>query len=150
MNKIVKSTLLSIIVLVSVDGCTRGANGLSRECQPGMYCYKNINFGPSKGKSFEQGVRDGCRTGEGVFTKDYSISRTDKNYFDGWMVGHSRCKQQLPNEGTVQDEIHSRKRAEYQIQQMRLEQSVNTDSEENIVDSILETNQDTTTQDFEY
>ncbi|HGZ70513.1 MAG TPA: hypothetical protein ENL00_02525 [Nitratifractor sp.] len=150
MNKIVKYTLFSVIAISVIGGCSRRSGGLSTPCQPGMYCYKKINFGASKGKSFEQGVRDGCKTGEGVFTKDYYSSGRDKNYQDGWILGHSKCKQQLPNEGTAQDEIHSRKRAEYQIQQMRLQQESDTSKEENIVDAIMDNNQDTTTQDFEY
>ncbi len=152
MKKIVKCTLISFLTIASIDGCARRAGGLPMTCQPGMYCYKNINFGPSKGKSFEQGVRDGCQTREGTFTKDYSRSSRDKLYEEGWELGMSRCKQQLPNEGTIQDEINSRKHAEYQIQQLKLQQSAQEEesSEENIVDAILDNNQNSDTQDFEY
>ena len=149
MKRIVNCALISLVTIALLDGCARRSGGLSRTCQPGMYCFKNINFGPSKGRAFEQGVRDGCRTREGTFTKDYSRSR-NKLYQEGWQLGMSRCKQQLPNEGTIQDEINSRKRAEYQIQQLKLQQSVQETNEENIVDAILETNQNNDTQDFEY
>lgn len=148
MKKFVEYSLYSLTALLFIGGCSR-APGLPQSCQPGMYCYKNINFGPSKGPSFERGVRDGCKTGEGEFTKDYSSSSSDKNYQTGWILGRSKCKQQLPNAGTIQDEIHSRKRAEYQIEQMKLEQSTSQSSTESIVDSLLQSNQDTT-DDFEY
>jgi len=150
MKKIVNYTLISLVTIILIDSCARRSTGLPLTCQPGMFCYKNINFGPSKGRAFEQGVRDGCQTREGTFTKDYSQSSTNKTYKEGWELGMSRCKQQLPNEGTIQDEINSRKRAEYQIQQLKLQQSTQEASEENIVDAILDNNQDTNTQDFEY
>jgi len=150
MSKIVKGSIITLIALSVMSGCARRAHNISSPCQPGVYCYKNINFGPSKGRSFEQGVRDGCRTKEGTFTKDYSKSNRDKNYVAGWILGLTKCKQKLPNEGTMQEEINSRKRAEYQIQQMRLQQESSTATEENIVDAILDNTQDTTTQDFEY
>ncbi len=149
MKKIVNFILISLITIVLLDSCARRSGGLSRNCQPGMYCYKNINFGPSKGRLFEQGVRDGCRTREGTFTKDYSRSR-NKLYQEGWQLGMSRCKQQLPNEGTIQDEINSKKRAEYQIQQLKLQQSMQESDEVNIVDALLEGEHNSDTQDFEY
>ncbi len=149
MKKIVNYTLISLVMIALIDGCARRSSGLSRACQPGMYCYKNINFGPSKGRAFEQGVRDGCRTREGTFTKDYSRSQNNL-YQEGWQLGMSRCKQQLPNEGTIQDEINSRKRAEYQIQQLKLQQSMQQEDEVNIVDAILESERNRDTQDFEY
>jgi len=104
-----------------------------------MYCYKNINFGLTRGSSYEKGIRDGCKTGEGYFTKDYYASRRDKNYYDGWIVGRSKCKQILPNEGTRLAEQKSRQRAEYQIRKLKMEQEQQPEVE-SIVDSILDRN----------
>lgn len=148
MNKLVKYSLYSLTTLLYISGCSRGP-AVPQSCQPGMYCYKNINFGVSKGSSFERGIRDGCKTGEGDFRKDYGSSSSNKNYENGWILGRSKCKQQLPNEGTIQDEMHSRQRAEYQIQQMKIEQASSDAPTESIVDNLLQSNQDNT-DDFEY
>ena len=103
-----------------------------------FFCYNHINFGKSRGKDYEAGIKDGCKTGEGTFTKDYSMSSSSKDYYDGWILGRSKCKQILPNEGTIQDELNSKKRAEYLIEQMKLRQSSpDSDSQEGIVDKLL-------------
>ena len=150
MGKIFKfSTLLTVAVMVI--GCASSNRASLGECQKGMYCFKGINFGVSRGSDYEKGIRDGCRTGEGTFTKDYSMSSSSKNYFDGWILGRSKCKQILPNEGTRQEEENSKKRAEYQIEQMKLEQSsTNSDSQEGIIDSLLNSNDNSDSQDLEY
>ena len=120
-------------------------------CGKGAYCYKNINFGPSRGRSFEQGIADGCRTGEGHFRKDYYKSSHDKNYADGWILGRSKCRQILPNEGTLLEQQHSKQRAEYQIRQMQMQQEAQPDPE-SMVDAILNATDNNTEQiqDIEY
>ena len=135
MGKIVNNSLISIVSVLLITSCANN-NLQPGQCTEGMYCYKNINFGKSRGSSYEKGIRDGCRTGEGRFTKDYYASSTDKSYYDGWILGRSKCKQILPNEGTRLAQEKSRQRAEYQIKQMKIEQESQPE-EENIVDSLL-------------
>jgi len=150
MGKTVKISILLAVSTILI-GCANSDSATPGECQKGMYCYKSINFGVSRGADYEKGIRDGCRTGEGTFTKDYSMSSSSKDYFDGWILGRSKCKQILPNEGTKQEELNSKKRAEYQIEQMKLEQSSsNSDSQEGIVDSLLNSNDNSDSQDLEY
>ena len=152
MSKIVKVSLFSIVSIAVLVGCSNSSSATPSTCQEGMYCYKNINFGKSEGADFEQGVRDGCKTAEGDFRKDYSKSSSSKTYVDGWMLGRSKCKQVLPNEGTIQEERNSKKRAEYQIEQMRMQQNIqNSDSEEGIVDKLLnDNNSNSSAQEIEY
>ncbi len=152
MSKIIKVSLLSLASIAILVGCSNSSNATPSTCQEGMYCYKNINFGKSEGSDFEQGVRDGCHTAEGDFRKDYSKSSSSKTYVDGWMLGRSKCKQILPNEGTMQEEIDSKKRAEYQIEQMRMQQNTqNSDSEEGVIDKLLnDNNNDNSAQEIEY
>ena len=149
MARFVKASKL-IIATFAIIGCSNNSEVSPGNCSKGFFCYKNINFGKSRGKNFEQGIKDGCKTGEGTFTKDYSLSAISKDYFDGWILGRSKCKQILPNEGTRQAEINSRKRAEYQIQKLKMEQSLSIDSQEGIVDSLLNSNQDSDIEDIEY
>ena len=149
MGRFVKVSKL-IIATFTIIGCSNNSEVSPGNCPEGFFCYKNINFGKSRGSHFEQGIKDGCRTGEGTFTKDYSLSSTSKDYFDGWILGRSKCKQILPNEGTKQAEINSRKRAEYQIRKLKMEQSLNSDSQEGIVDSLLNSNQNNNVEDVEY
>ena len=149
MGKIVKISFSVAVAYLISSGCS-SSNPVSPEnCPSGHYCYKSIDFGETRGADYEAGIRDGCKTGEGTFTKDYYKSSSSKDYYDGWIVGRSHCKQILPNEGTRQAEINSRKRAEYQIQKLKLEQSSQESSEEGIVDSLLKDNSEDT-QTVEY
>jgi len=151
MRKKVKISLFFTLSAFAIVGCSNNNNLSVENCGEGNYCYKNINFGPTQGSEYEKGIRDGCTTGEGDFRKDYSLSSSSKSYFDGWILGRSKCKQILPNEGTKQEELNSKKRAEYQIEQMKLQQGSSTsDSEEGVVDSLLNNKKDTTAQDVEY
>jgi len=146
-KKVINSILLTTSTLI-IASCS--GNSPTPSCAKDAYCYKNINFGKSRGSSYEHGIRDGCRTGEGEFTKDYSSSSSDKNYYDGWILGRSKCKQILPNEGTKLEEEKSRQRAEYQIRQMKLEQG-SKPSEESIVDALMGGGNDTeSVQETEY
>jgi len=137
MRKIVVLSFLGVISSLVIVGCGNSKNLTPQNCQKNMYCYKSINFGVSRGSSWEKGIRDGCRTGEGYFTKDYYASSSDKNYYDGWILGRSKCKQKLPNEGTRLAEQKSRQRAEYQIRKLKMEQEQQPEIE-NIVDGLLE------------
>ncbi len=136
MKKVI-SISLSILISTYFVGCSRRGVPKPNVCTKGSYCYKNINFGKSRGPSYEKGIRDGCRTGEGFFTKDYYKSSTDKNYYDGWILGRSKCKQILPNEGTILAEEKSKKRAEYQIRMLKMQKEQEPQQEESIVDAIL-------------
>jgi len=142
MENKVKASIFLGLSFFALLGCSNNNEQLNMDnCGKDNYCYKNLNFGPSQGSEFEKGVRDGCKTAEGNFRKDYSLSSSSDIYKNGWVLGRTKCKQKLPNEGVKQEESNSRKRAEYQIQQMKLQQSTkNSDAEEGIVDRLLNGN----------
>ncbi len=148
MVKIFKASLIVAIGMV-ILGCRNQNNLQPLPCQKGMYCYKNINFGKSRGSSYEKGIRDGCKTGEGTFTKDYYLSSTNKNYYDGWILGRSKCHQILPNEGTLLEQENSKRRAEYQIKKLKMEQEM-IPQKEDIIDSLIESDSQEQVQDVEY
>ncbi len=148
MKKIAKASLIVLVCSSFFVGCSSRSSASPNSCQKGMYCYKNINFGKSRGYSYEKGIRDGCKTANGFFRKDYALSNRNKEYFDGWILGRSKCRQQLPNEGIRLAEQKSKQRAEYQIREMKLEQELQP-QQEDIVDAILNENSDQA-QDLEY
>jgi len=155
MNSRIKVLLSVSSALLLISGCAESGGSLSMaSCkQSGNFCYKNINFGATRGIDYEMGIKDGCKTGEGYFTKNYYMSSKSRDYFDGWILGRSKCKQVLPNEGTRQEEENSRKRAEYEIRQLKLKQNSsveNVSQEESIVDNILSENSNSNPNEVEY
>jgi hypothetical protein len=155
MSRSVRLLLSVSAITFFIGGCAESSGSLSLDScgKNGNFCHKNINFGPSRGVDYEMGIKDGCTTAEGTFTKNYYMSGKSKDYFDGWILGRSKCKQILPNEGTRQEEENSRKRAEYEINQLRLKQNSSVEDvsqEEGIVDSILNDNSENSSNDVEY
>ncbi len=143
MKKIVGSFIILFII-----GCGSNNNSLSlKNCgKNGNFCYHGINYGPIKSKLYKKGIIDGCKTAEGEFIKDYSLSSSSKDYFNGWILGRSKCKQILPNEGTRQEEINSKKRAEYEIRKLKEEQSLKDVTNEGIINNLINSNSDSSNE----
>jgi len=125
MKKKLKVSMFLTLSYSAIIGCSSYNKNISiaDDCGKKSFCYKGFNFGPSQGLEFEKGIKDGCKTAEGIFKKNYTLSSSSIKYKNGWMLGRIKCKQILPNEGTKQEKINSEKRAEYQINQMKIEQS---------------------------
>ncbi len=56
------------------------------------YIYQGINFGSDRDASFKKGVRDGCRTSNGDYTKDHNLFSSSESYKVGWEDGRLQCK----------------------------------------------------------
>ncbi|MCD6212212.1 MAG: hypothetical protein J7J02_04430 [Sulfurovum sp.] len=55
------------------------------------YIYNGINFGSDRDASFKHGVRDGCRTSDGDYTKDHNLFNNSESYKTGWEDGRLQC-----------------------------------------------------------
>jgi hypothetical protein len=56
------------------------------------YMYKGINFGSDRDVDFRQGVRDGCKTADGYYTKNHTLFKSNESYRVGWEDGRIQCK----------------------------------------------------------
>ena len=86
-------------LLLTLNGCTPSLG----RCFPymekaGYFCYRSHNFGRNVSEAYKQGVRDGCRTGEGYFRRDYALSSTSADYREGWDKGRAFCPLIVPDE----------------------------------------------------
>ena len=82
------------LLLLLAGGCASVGPG---KCSPrakeaGYACYGGINFGRVDDPLYRQGLRDGCRTGQGYFTKAYDLSRSSESYRQGWEKGRTYCR----------------------------------------------------------
>jgi len=68
----------------------------SNDTANGYFCHKGYNFGKGKSIQFKSGVRDGCRTARGYFSKDYTVSSWSQDYIDGWDAGRTICRHEIP------------------------------------------------------
>ena len=83
-------TLITTAALVTgllLSACTSSALPLGE-----AYIYNGINFGSDRDTSFKHGVRDGCKTADGDYTKDHTQFRNNESYKVGWEDGRLQCK----------------------------------------------------------
>ena len=59
------------------------------------YTYRNIYFGKNLSNTYKHGIRDGCETSRGVYTKSHQLFNDDNDYYNGWFIGRNRCKDLL-------------------------------------------------------
>lgn len=88
---------LGIITILTFSGCVSSTpKCVGNIGTSGYFCYQGYNFGKEKTPNYKKGVRDGCRTANGTFTKNYNLSSTYPDYIKGWNKGRATCKLIVP------------------------------------------------------
>jgi hypothetical protein len=71
---------------------------LLSSCQSGSspkyssaYIYQGIYFGRNFSSSYKQGIRDGCETSRGIYTKSHKLFNNNNDYYNGWFLGRHKC-----------------------------------------------------------
>ncbi len=98
-------TLLCLLggALFLLDGCTGISVSRCSSTAPsrGYFCYQGYNFGRVLSTSHKQGIKDGCHTANGHFSKNYTLSAHSPDYTKGWDRGRATCKLIPPAEAEV-------------------------------------------------
>ena len=71
-----------------LSGCY--SNG-SHRYQEG-YVYHGIYFDKGLSSHAKRGIRDGCETSRGVYTKSHRLFNNSNDYYNGWFMGRNRCR----------------------------------------------------------
>jgi len=58
----------------------------------GDFVYKGHDFGANRDANYRQGVKDGCSTSDGDYTKNHALFKGEKGYRAGWEHGRMHCK----------------------------------------------------------
>ena len=86
-------TLLTTTVIAAgffLSACTSSA--LPPLASGDTYIYNGVNFGVDRNADFKHGVRDGCRTSDGEYTKNHTLFNNNESYKVGWEDGRLQCK----------------------------------------------------------
>jgi hypothetical protein len=89
----IKKILIITTALVAgllLSACT--SSSLPPLAGGSAYIYNGVNFGSGRDASFKHGVRDGCRTSDGDYTKDHTLFNNSESYKVGWEDGRLQCK----------------------------------------------------------
>ncbi|MBD3788873.1 MAG: hypothetical protein IE885_00670 [Campylobacterales bacterium] len=58
----------------------------------GGYYYNGIYFGQNLDENYRHGIKDGCRTAQGEYTKSHRLFNNNQSYEDGWFLGRNKCR----------------------------------------------------------
>ncbi|MEA1879631.1 MAG: hypothetical protein U9N11_03185 [Campylobacterota bacterium] len=61
----------------------------------GGHYHSGVYFGTHFTDHFKRGIKDGCATSKGKYTKSHWFFKRKKDYVDGWFLGRNRCKHLL-------------------------------------------------------
>ena len=90
-----KVTLLSLFfagALLLFTGCGETPDLDGVRASKGDFVYKGHNFGSNRDAEYKQGVKDGCKTSSGNYTKNHSLFKAENDYHVGWEHGRIHCK----------------------------------------------------------
>ena len=74
-----------------INGCVQTAPEIPRAAGVDDFVFEGYNFGPHTDPLFRQGVKDGCRTADGTYTKNHEEYNKDGAYQVGWNDGRLKC-----------------------------------------------------------
>jgi len=90
-----KTLILASIFLTGsllFTGCTEGPNTDNVSASSGDFVYRSHNFGSNRDADYRKGVKDGCKTSDGDYTKNHSLFNAENDYRVGWEHGRMHCK----------------------------------------------------------
>ena len=89
-----KITLASIFLTGTLffTGCGKAPNLDGVSASSGDFVYRNHNFGSNRDTEYRKGVKDGCRTSDGDYTKNHTLFDAENDYRVGWEHGRMHCK----------------------------------------------------------
>jgi len=89
-------TKLGLVSLLLVSAlCFTGCNEVpdmdSISASGSDFLYRGHDFGPNRDADYIQGVKDGCKTSDGDYTKNHTLFDTENDYRTGWEHGRLHC-----------------------------------------------------------
>ncbi len=85
------SIFLAASLLFTACGEVPDLDGVSASSS-GDFVYRNHNFGSNRDAEYRKGVKDGCKTSDGDYTKNHTLFNAENDYRVGWEHGRMHCK----------------------------------------------------------
>ena len=86
-----KLLLFPSLIFILLSGC--GSNNIPK--YKDGYLYRGIYFGRNLSSTYKHGIRDGCETSRGIYTKSHALFNDDIDYYNGWFLGRKKCRHLL-------------------------------------------------------
>jgi len=91
MKTITLSTLIAGGLILFLPACK--SNNTPRYFSG--YTYSGVSFGKDLSDIYKKGIRDGCETAKGTYTKSHRLFNQNIDYYEGWFLGRNRCRHLL-------------------------------------------------------
>ena len=89
---IMKILRISLLTLAATAAFLLTACGGGPSIGGDTFMYNGHNFGENRNADFQKGVRDGCKTSTGAYTKNHALFNNNNSYHTGWEDGRINCK----------------------------------------------------------
>ena len=87
---------MTIAATIGLSGCVSSAPGTvpmeTQSVSAEDFVYHGHNFGSKRNEDYRRGVREGCLTSDGEYTKSHVDYQTNLSYRTGWDHGRLHCK----------------------------------------------------------
>ncbi len=84
--------ILHTATLTTIVALLYGCSSTISNKEGGGYYQDGIYFGEHLSKAYVRGVRDGCQTAKGEYTKSHWFFQRKKEYVEGWFIGRNKCR----------------------------------------------------------
>ena len=82
-----KNIIFTIILLFIFNACQQ----TPALVENGGYYYNNIYFAKDIEETKQLGIKEGCKTAKGDYTKSHILFNNNIEYQKGWFIGRNRC-----------------------------------------------------------
>jgi len=86
-----KVSRLAILISAGLMLCLAGCSSKNTPVSKGGYYYSGIYFGKNLVSAYKKGIKDGCRSAKGNYSKNHYLFNSNKEYNNGWFLGRNRC-----------------------------------------------------------
>lgn len=84
----IPNTLIIVCSLLLFTGCSTKKVPTSK----GGYSHHGLYFGSHFTKNQKKGIRNGCKTATGYYTKSHWLFKNSLDYKNGWFLGRNKCR----------------------------------------------------------
>lgn len=81
------------LLAIAIHGCQQPP--ILQKKKHVVFEHQKIHFLGDGSPEFKMGVRHGCKTAAGFYTKDSHRFKTQKSYHEGWFQGRNKCRKLL-------------------------------------------------------
>ena len=86
-----KTSGLTIVISAGILACLSGCSATQAPVSKGGYYNSGIYFGRNLAPAYKKGIKAGCQSAKGNYSKNHYLFKNNNEYNNGWFIGRNRC-----------------------------------------------------------